>query len=40
MQESWQKKPNPQCDAINPVQCIIFVQIEVFFVGGWMLDSI
>jgi hypothetical protein len=40
MQESWQKKPNPQCGAINPAQCIIFVQIEVFFVGGWMLDSI
>lgn len=39
MQESWQKKPNPQC-AINPAQCIIFVQIEVFFVDGWLLDSV
>jgi len=34
------KKPNPQCDAINPAQCIIFVQIEVSFVDGWLLDSI
>jgi hypothetical protein len=39
-QESWQKMPNPQCDAINAAQCIIFVQIEVFFVDGWLLDSI